>query len=363
MKEDMSNIGNLFVFSQQPVVCCDAQQVVSANSAATSLFGKQLIGMQESAFLSDFLPDISTEAYITSAIIQNKAVTVSKTTYNEFHIYSFILEKNEQDAPAFQAVFATMRELTNNICMATSILGNAKNAAQDAKQNQYNAILRHNVAKMKRLVSNYTLLTAFQQNIQPFSPKMTDLLQLTKSLCERAGGYAHDAGITLSLHSSGNLVCAVDAPLYTQMLLNLLTNSLIHCDKGCKIQVNCKASRKAVTITVEDSGRGIPPEQLATVFNSRLTPVNLTGNGFTAGIGLSVANSVAQLHGGSLLIESHEGKGTKVMVQFPKVISKTLETAKTEYYTPLNDEVLTELSSWLSWESYTAEALREFQDE
>ena len=355
MKEDMSNIGNLFVFSQQPVVCCDAQQVVSANSAAISLFGKQLVGMQESAFLSDFLPDISTQTYITSAIIQNKSVTVSKTTYNEFHIYSFVVEENEQDAPAFQAVFATMRELTNNICMATSLLGSLQKSSAESKLTQYNAILRHNVAKMKRLVSNYTLLTAFQQNIQPFSPKMTDLLQLTKDLCERAGGYAHDAGITISLHSSGDLVCAVDAPLYTQMLLNLLANSLMHCGNACKIQVSIKATRKTVTITVEDNGCGIPPEQMATVFNSHLTPVNLTGNGFTAGIGLSVANSVAQLHGGSLVIESHEGKGTKVMVQLPKVISNALETAKSEYYTPLNDEVLTELSPWLGWESYIPE--------
>ena len=352
MKEDMSNIGNLFVFSPQPVVCCDANQVVSANSPAISLFGEQLVGMQEAAFLSGFLPDIHTDAYITSAIIQNTPVTVSKTTYNEFHIYSFILSQNGEESPAFQSVFATMRELTNNICMATSILSSPNLGDGSPRHEQYHAILRHNVAKLKRLVSNYALLTAFAQNTQPFSPKMTDLGELTKALCERAGGYANDSGITLRLHSSGDLVCAVDAALYTQMLLNLLTNSLIHCGKGMNIKVTLKATKKQITLRVEDNGSGMPPEQLSTVFQGQNAPVNLTGNGFTAGIGLSVANTVALLHGGSLAIESREGVGTTIMVQMPKVISGALNSAKPAYYTPLLEEVLTGLSPWLHWEDF-----------
>lgn len=100
------------------------------------------------------------------------------------------------------------------------------------------------------------------------------------------------------------------APL-ARVLLNLTTNALKFTDKG-KVTVGARRlDRAAVEFHVRDTGRGIPPEQQARLFQPFQRAAQRTGHFFAqAGLGLSIARRLVEAMGSELRFESEMGKGT-----------------------------------------------------
>jgi len=98
-----------------------------------------------------------------------------------------------------------------------------------------------------------------------------------------------------------------DGDALERLLLNLLLNAADAIDAGGTVEVSVAAGEGAVAIRVRDDGRGIPPEQVARVFE----PFFSTRPGGT-GVGLAVARRIAAAHGGELRLESTPGAGTTV---------------------------------------------------
>ena len=100
-----------------------------------------------------------------------------------------------------------------------------------------------------------------------------------------------------------------DADLLLDLLCNLVQNAAKASAPGAPVLVLCAQAGDAVTLTVADRGCGIPPEQLGTVFDRYCHGFD-TGSLYAgAGLGLTVARSVAQLHKGTLLLESRRDRG------------------------------------------------------
>ena len=118
------------------------------------------------------------------------------------------------------------------------------------------------------------------------------------------------------------------------------------------MKVSCTKTK--VTFIVEDNGTGIPDEVLAGVFKSYLR-AEYKDEHLDAGLGLSVADCIAKVHGGSLAIESKVNVGTRVVVQIPRVVDSCFMSPKAEYKVPLRETIMTDLSTWLTWEDYLTE--------
>ena len=113
-------------------------------------------------------------------------------------------------------------------------------------------------------------------------------------------------------------------PLYAdfratkQILLNLLSNAIKFTPKGGKITVSAKAGETDTTITVTDTGKGIPAEKLPELTDMF---IRAEDDSYKAekgwGLGLSITKSLVELHGGKLDIKSKVGKGTTVTVTLP----------------------------------------------
>lgn len=102
-----------------------------------------------------------------------------------------------------------------------------------------------------------------------------------------------------------------------QLLLNLLTNAAKYTVAGDEIEVNAGSTDGVVTISVRDHGPGIPPDQQAFVFEKfgRLNPGGKSKPG--AGLGLFIARSIAEAHGGSLQLVSDGGAGATFTLSLP----------------------------------------------
>jgi signal transduction histidine kinase len=115
-----------------------------------------------------------------------------------------------------------------------------------------------------------------------------------------------------------------DPTLLRQLVLILLDNAIKFTDPGGVVRVGVRADASVATLTVTDTGIGIPAEQLPHVFDrfyrgdsSRTRDASNGGGSEGVGLGLSIAQWIAQQHDGSIRIESESGQGARITVQFP----------------------------------------------
>lgn len=107
-----------------------------------------------------------------------------------------------------------------------------------------------------------------------------------------------------------------DGRRVTQMLYNLLSNAIGFSEAGGKITLSCARENSMIAFTVEDQGVGIPADYQQAVFDRFESRSHGSGHR-GAGLGLSIVKSLAELHGGTVTLDSEPGRGTRVKVRLP----------------------------------------------
>jgi signal transduction histidine kinase len=102
-----------------------------------------------------------------------------------------------------------------------------------------------------------------------------------------------------------------------QVFINIIDNAVKYTDKGGKITVIATmANPETIMVSVSDTGVGISAEDLPKI-KTKFFKANHTRRG--SGIGLAVADEIVKMHGGTIDLESEQGKGTTVTVKLPVV--------------------------------------------
>ncbi|MEX1127601.1 MAG: ATP-binding protein, partial [Vicinamibacterales bacterium] len=105
-----------------------------------------------------------------------------------------------------------------------------------------------------------------------------------------------------------------DPGMLRQALLNLALNACQAMPEGGTLRIACRATpRRKVEIDVEDTGVGIPPEDLSRIFDLYFTTKEKG-----SGIGLSMVYRIVQLHDGDVEVQSTPGRGTRFRLMFPQ---------------------------------------------
>ena len=111
----------------------------------------------------------------------------------------------------------------------------------------------------------------------------------------------------------------VDPVRITQVLNNLISNSLKFTSPGGKITVSAKSGEGVLTVSVSDNGIGIPESDQKDLFSKyyqiRTTPHELSKKG--TGLGLYIIKGIVEAHGGSVGVISKPGEGTTIHFTLP----------------------------------------------
>jgi signal transduction histidine kinase len=114
------------------------------------------------------------------------------------------------------------------------------------------------------------------------------------------------------------LTLRVDVRAMKQIVLNLLSNAVKFTDPGGRIDVSAAAGESGVVIKVSDTGIGVAPDMIPRLFEPfRQGHAVLSRKYGGTGLGLSICRNLAELHGGSVALESEPGAGTTVTVRLP----------------------------------------------
>jgi signal transduction histidine kinase len=117
----------------------------------------------------------------------------------------------------------------------------------------------------------------------------------------------------------------VDGHMIEQVVMNLILNAVQALKDGGQVTLRTRKQEEGWEIEVEDTGCGIPPEISPHIFDPFFTT---KGTGEGTGLGLSVSLGIVQRHGGEMLVDSEEGKGTRFTVRVPFVRSRAGSTMK-----------------------------------
>jgi signal transduction histidine kinase len=180
-------------------------------------------------------------------------------------------------------------------------------------------IILDNCRHLVRLLNNLLDLARSDVGRLAIQPQPTEVAPLVADVVRtmRAQTEAGNQSLTEEIPSGLPLI-DVEPDRIRQILVNLLTNAHEYSPEGASIAVAARAVGAEVEISVSDNGPGIPEEQIGRIFD-RFTrgDAGLTQRVGGTGLGLAISKSLAELHGGSIEVESTVGAGSTFRLRLP----------------------------------------------
>jgi signal transduction histidine kinase len=173
--------------------------------------------------------------------------------------------------------------------------------------------------KVRRLSQQLFELTALQSTREITQRERFRLDELVSDTVQKFELADAMPPVTLGGAPPGRLEVEGDLQLIERALTNLIDNALKHAGSGSAVRVSVSRNADQAQVWVEDAGPGLPNEvvtRLQLGLSLRDPPVRRTGGGI-GGLGLAIAQRVAQLHGGSLLPKPTQGGGTRLCLALP----------------------------------------------
>ena len=187
----------------------------------------------------------------------------------------------------------------------------------------YAAALRRVESEAERLgatVEDLLTLARADAGERPVERRRVFLDDLALDAASGARALATKRGVALEVGRFEEAVVTGDPALLRQLLMIVLDNAVKFTPGGGRVRVSAAAPSGQAEVVVEDTGVGIPAEQLPHVFDRfyRGDPARARGDSAEgAGLGLAIARWIAEAHGARIDVTSEPGKGTRVAIRFP----------------------------------------------
>ncbi len=180
--------------------------------------------------------------------------------------------------------------------------------------------MQREVHRLQRLVEDLQELSRVEAGQVKVQPVPTILREVVEGVVARLRPQGEDKGIRLGVEVPPDLPAVLaDPDRVAQVLTNLLGNALQYTPLGGRVDVRAWRVGREVAVAVQDTGIGIPPEHLPFVFE-RFYRVDRSRSRRAggAGIGLAIARSLVELHGGKIWADSPgPGRGSTFTFTLP----------------------------------------------
>lgn len=214
--------------------------------------------------------------------------------------------------------------------------------------NKYLLSSKKNCYRLLRLINNIIDVTKMDSGFFYSNLQCWNIVSVVEEITQSIADYAKNKGICIIFDTDveeKNILCDADA--IERIILNLISNSIKFTEAGGSINVTLKDMNSHIEIMVEDSGIGIPEEQLPLIFNRfKQVDKSLARRQEGSGIGLSLVKSLVEMHEGTIEVFSKVGEGTKFIIKLPTKNSCSIDevSAGRELYDSKVEKVNIEFS-------------------
>jgi signal transduction histidine kinase len=204
-------------------------------------------------------------------------------------------------------------ELRTPIAGITSALDVLSSGAKEipADRDRFLGHIERETERLARLVAALLLLARIQTGQEQPSLRLVDAAPLLEDI---AAELKPQKGVVVRVDCSARVAMLTDADLLRQAVWNLATNAVTHTLSG-EIRLLGRDLGRIAEIEVRDTGVGIPPDVRPLVFDRFYRAQRRVDGGF--GLGLPLSQEIARALGGSLILDSEPGMGTRVRVHIP----------------------------------------------
>jgi signal transduction histidine kinase/ActR/RegA family two-component response regulator len=253
------------------------------------------------------------------------AVDVSQQVHSRRRIEALMQELTLQNQRKDEFLAMLGHELQSPIAAISTALSLLDQTGGDGgKSVRYRETARRQMNSLVRMVDDLLDVARItrgkvelKKNPAELGAIVQNALSATRSVIEAR---EHELSVTLA---SGAFRILADATRIEQVVVNLLTNAAKYTDPGGNIGVRLthddQAAAPTAVLSVRDTGRGIPPDMLARVFElfTRVSPdIDRSTGGL--GLGLTLAKRLVEMHGGSVSAHSAGlGQGSEFTVRLP----------------------------------------------
>ena len=190
----------------------------------------------------------------------------------------------------------------------------------EEEKNEMIRIINDESNRMGRLVTELLDLARLEAGYLSIYKEDVFIIPTIERITQKFEKIAKEKQIQLSMQYSTNpnLLLKIDEDRMEQVLTNLIDNALRHTPENGSVTVHVEELEKHLTISVADTGYGIPKEDLPYVFERfyKADKARTRGKGGT-GLGLAIAKNIVERHEGYLSVESTVGKGTTFFIKLP----------------------------------------------
>ena len=198
------------------------------------------------------------------------------------------------------------------------ISANAEVLEQEIGENEYLGYIRSEVKRTDTLVRNLLTLARLDRSETAAEMKNFDLSHALLDVTLPFESTVFEAGKTLDIQIPEGIECVGNEEMIKQLAVILLSNALKYSEPRGRIVISLKAKGRQREISVFNTGEAIDPEDRERIFDRfwRADPAHGRETG-GHGLGLAIARSITDAHGGKITVESREGEGNTFTVLLP----------------------------------------------
>ena len=177
--------------------------------------------------------------------------------------------------------------------------------------------IRTEAARMVTLIEDIIRLSRLDEG-GTMPDEIVDLSEIAREVIENLQDAAKEKGITLSVQGESGEVNGERRLLY-EIVFNLCDNAIKYNEENGKVDVTIASDELKTSVTVKDTGIGIPLEHQDRIFERfyRVDKSHSRTSGGT-GLGLSIVKHAVQYHQGEIELKSEPNKGTEITITFPR---------------------------------------------
>lgn len=187
---------------------------------------------------------------------------------------------------------------------------------------KYAQIILSNSERLNTLIQEIIDFRRMETGNKVIRIERCDIGRICGEISDAFADIAEENGIDFSLSTEGGIVWNSDPGCITTILNNLVSNAFKYTERNGKIKIEAGIADEKLVLSVYNSGKGIPPEDIPRVFNRYAVLDNVEQNMMNSissrnGLGLAICKSMVELLGGHIGIESSVGEYARFIVRLP----------------------------------------------
>jgi PAS domain S-box-containing protein len=220
-------------------------------------------------------------------------------------------EANATKDKFFSIIAHDLKNPFNVILGFSNLLLNEYDDFDEQEKKEFIANIHEASASSFRLLQNLLDWSRTQTGTIKYYPEIVDVKMAVEEILSLNNSVALNKEINIKTYFSGKLEVLADHNMLLTILRNLVSNALKFTPRGGKVEIKCMQTDDCLRVSVSDNGIGIPKEQMDLLFKiDEQVQRSGTESERGTGLGLILCSEFVKKNGGTIWVESEEGKGS-----------------------------------------------------